>query len=399
MSYSQLATQYRPSPQRSSRQGATIDTILWHHQAGLNDDAVIASMVNRTRTVSANYTISNEGRITCVVDEEDRAWTSGSTRDGGKGAAWDRRAITIEIENETAAPDWRISDAAIAAAAALRIDIRRRHAIANELGHRNLWERFRASYPTFCPGPDTVARIASATVGPLPPASPHTPVRPSVAENGIDYQWGLSKRAVLAIQKGLARLGRYRGDQDGIAGSQTVSALQQWLKDNGHLPADYVVDGIPGIRYGQALQRLARPFGYLGPEDGRPGAYTSVALFLWASRLAAPVKRRPASAEGGDWSWWEPRGALAKRVQRALRNRGRYSGRIDGEFGPMTRRGVQISLAQSSIHAGDIDGTIERDEAFGVQEYAARFGDYRGPKDGAPREQSWVGFALGLERP
>jgi len=138
MTFSTLTAQHRPSTQRSSRQGAEIDTILWHHQAGLSDDAVIAAMVNRTRTVSANYTISNEGRITCVVDEEYRAWTSGSTSDGGKGAAWDRRAITVEIENESAAPDWRISSAAIAAAAALRADLRRRYNIINELGHRTL---------------------------------------------------------------------------------------------------------------------------------------------------------------------------------------------------------------------------------------------------------------------
>lgn len=396
MTFSTLTAQHRPSTQRSSRQGATVDTILWHHQAGLSDDAVIAAMVNRTRTVSANYTISNEGRITCVVDEEYRAWTSGSTSDGGKGAAWDRRAITVEIENESAAPDWRISSAAIAAAAALRADLRRRYNIINELGHRALWEAYRASYPTFCPGPDTVARIVAAAVGEMPPVAPPAPTPPPAR---IDYQWGLTKTAALAIQKGLARLGRYSGAQDGIAGPQTVTGLQQWLKDNGHLPADYVVDGVPGRRYGEALQRVARRFGYLGPIDGHPGAFTSIALALWASRLAAPVKRNPVKVEGSGWSWWEPRGALALRIQKALRARGRYAGKLDGVFGPLTRRGIQISLAQSGLHAGDIDGTIERDEAYGVQEYAARFGDYRGPKDGAPREQSWKGFALGLERP
>jgi N-acetyl-anhydromuramyl-L-alanine amidase AmpD len=65
-------------------------------------------MVKATKEVSANYAVSNEGRITGVVDEEDRAWTSGSTTDGGAGAAWDRRSITLEIENETAGGGWLV---------------------------------------------------------------------------------------------------------------------------------------------------------------------------------------------------------------------------------------------------------------------------------------------------
>lgn len=398
MSYSSLTNQYRPSTQRSSRQGAAIDTILWHHQAGTNDDQVISSMVLRTRTVSSNYTISNEGRITCVVDEEDRAWTSGSTTDGGKGAAWDRRSITVEIENQTGAPDWHISEAAIAAAARLRADLKRRYRIVNELGHRNLWERFRASYPTYCPGPITVARIQN--VGVIVPAQPATP-SPSVpiGSNGVNYGYGLSNAAVRAVQAGMARLGRYSGDIDGLAGPMTVRATQQWLKDHGFLAAGYTVDGVPGRTYMGALQTVVRKYGYEGPIDGVAGPNTSAAVERWAGSLALVVKTQPVVKEGRDWTWWEPTGDLAKRVQRALKARGRYAGPIDGVFGVNTRKGIQISLAQSGLHAGDRDGTMERDEAYGIQTYARKFGSYTGPLDGHPREMSWKGFALGLERP
>jgi len=176
MAYSNLTNQVRISNQSSPR-NSTIDTFLIHHQAGTNDDAVIAAMVSASRGVSANYTISNEGRITCVVPEERRAWTSGSPYDGGKGAAWDHRAVTVEIENESGAPDWRISGKALDSAARLLRDLRARYAIRNVLGHRDLWNTYRASYATFCPGPSTVAQIvALANIGSIPAGGGSTPI-------------------------------------------------------------------------------------------------------------------------------------------------------------------------------------------------------------------------------
>jgi hypothetical protein len=160
MTFSKQTNQVKISSQSMPRY-STIDTFLIHHQAGMNDDAVIAAMVSGSKGVSANYTISNEGRITCVVEEENRAYTSGSLRDGGKGAAWDHRAVTVEIENESGDPDWRISAKALDAAARLLIDLRSRYTIRHVLGHRDLWNTYGASYPTFCPGPETVMKIVS----------------------------------------------------------------------------------------------------------------------------------------------------------------------------------------------------------------------------------------------
>ena len=45
------------------------------------------------------------------------------------------------------------------------------------------------------------------------------------------------------------------------------------------------------------------------------------------------------------------------------------------------------------------DGQPGRGAAYGVQDYAKRFGDYTGPRDGKPGLKTWEGFALGLERP
>lgn len=132
----------------------------------------------------------------------------------------------------------------------------------------------------------------------------------------------------------------------------------------------------------------------------------------WIAAHADPPAIRPSGRQmfmtvlrlRKDWDWWEPTGDLGERVQRALAQRGRYnlpdgSARpIDGQFGFFTRCGVQETLRVSRVFVGRIDGKPGRGAAFGLQDYGRRFGDYRGRRDGHPRELSWTAFALGLER-
>lgn len=98
------------------------------------------------------------------------------------------------------------------------------------------------------------------------------------------------------------------------------------------------------------------------------------------------------------WSYWEPSGDLAKRVQRALAKKGRYSGAIDGIFGPATRKGVQLTI-RGVGYDGPIDGLIAGTGCGLIQEYAKKYGSYTGPIDKQLGAASWTGFALGLERP
>lgn len=404
MSFSGLTNQVRSSGQRSSRQGSGIDMFLLHHQASTNDDGTIAMMVSGSKEVSANYTVSNEGRITGVVDEEDRAWTSGSSSDGGKGAGYDRRAITLEIENESGAPGWAISPAAHESVARLLADLHQRRGIPltrdNVLGHRELYTRYGASYPTACPGVlnmDWVVNRAREILGKGPAPAPIPGNESTTAGISTNYGYGLSSAAQLGTQQALARLGRYSGVQDGAFGKLSVQAFQKYLKDLGLLSASYTVDGVPGAIYGTAVQKLAAKHGYTGPQDGAPGAATSTGISAWAASVGgAPVQ--PDQAGGRDWSYWEPTGELGKRVQRALAGMGRYSGAVDGVFGVNTRKGIQTTLNVSGIFPGVVDGVIERGGSYGIQKYAAKFGDYSGPIDGAPRDASWLGFAIGLER-
>lgn len=236
VTHSALTNKIRLSPQSSSRQGATIDTFLIHHTASVSGrgDGIVNMMVNRTRQVSSNYVIGNDGYLWMVVDEDLRAWTSGSTKDGGKGAAWDRRSITVEIVNEAGAPNWPLSAKAVDKAARLLIDLRRRYRIRNVLGHRDLWLQHRASYPTFCPGPDSVQRILNREReilggAPVPPASPWADVRAVQTRLNLWLaHWGVTPLLVVdgdygPKTRGAATLAQQKFGiaVDGVVGPQT----------------------------------------------------------------------------------------------------------------------------------------------------------------------------------
>lgn len=85
------------------------------------------------------------------------------------------------------------------------------------------------------------------------------------------------------------------------------------------------------------------------------------------------------------------------RVQRALTDMHRYSGPADGVFGTKTNEGVQLTIRKVG-YTGPIDGHVGAVGCRLIQEYAKKFGSYKGPVDGVLGENSWIGFALGLER-
>lgn len=74
------------------------------------------SFQNPSRGASANYCIGYEGEIVGCVDEDNRAWTSGSREN-------DYQAITIECSNDTTGGNWHISDATIESLIKLCVDI------------------------------------------------------------------------------------------------------------------------------------------------------------------------------------------------------------------------------------------------------------------------------------
>lgn len=131
----------------SARAGG-IDMCIWHHGATTSGAAIEALFEPGGRTVSATWTIYNTGKVVGKVPERFRPWTSAD-------AFYDGRALTAEVAN-LSTDGWTISDASYDAMGRLAAGAYRVYGVPldrdHHLGHRELYERFGASYATACPG-------------------------------------------------------------------------------------------------------------------------------------------------------------------------------------------------------------------------------------------------------
>ena len=159
---SSLATVDILSPNYDDRT-EKIDTITIHHMAGdISVETCGSIFSNPRRNASSNYGIDSTGKIACYVPEDKRSWCSGN-------AANDQRAITIEVANNSGAPDWTVSDQALESLVNLCVDICKRNGIP-----RLLWQNdpsligqtdrqnmtvHQWFQSTSCPGPYLLARM------------------------------------------------------------------------------------------------------------------------------------------------------------------------------------------------------------------------------------------------
>lgn len=150
MSNSPLVSYTKLSPNCSKPRNKPIIKITPHHMAGnLSVESCGAMFANSGRQASSTYGISSDGRIALYVDEANRPWTSSS-------AANDHQAVTIEVANDGGAPDWHVSDKALAALIDLCTDICNRNDIpslnftGDANGNLTQHNYFAA---TGCPGP------------------------------------------------------------------------------------------------------------------------------------------------------------------------------------------------------------------------------------------------------
>ncbi len=111
-----------------------------------------------------------------------------------------------------------------------------------------------------------------------------------------------------------------------------------------------------------------------------------------------PYIKNAMNGGGGSWAFNPPAADMQARIQRALKNRGRYNGPVDGVWGVNTIKGIQTTIKNVG-YTGAVDGVPGPATCRYVQEYARRFGDYKGPIDSVLGPNGWAGFALGLERP
>lgn len=120
---SPLVTYKKISPNKNSPRNHVIDTITIHCMAGnLSVERCGDVFSPTTRQASSNYGVGSDGRIAMYVEEKDRSWCTSN-------AANDNRAITIEVANDGGAPDWHVSDKAMASLIELVADICKRNSI------------------------------------------------------------------------------------------------------------------------------------------------------------------------------------------------------------------------------------------------------------------------------
>lgn len=162
-----------------------IDTITIHHMAG-NLSVETCGQLFHKKKGNSNYGIGSDGRIALYVEEKNGAWTSSNKTN-------DMRSITIEVANNSGAPNWTISAQALNSLLLLCADICRRNDIkalvwsankSDRINHRNgcnmtMHKDFAA---TACPGPfiESIEGLIAIAVNQMLTQSPYT-------INGYDY--------------------------------------------------------------------------------------------------------------------------------------------------------------------------------------------------------------------
>lgn len=231
MSNSSFVSYTQISP-NSRERTAPIRKITIHHAAMVK--ASLADLggafASASRVSSSNYGIDCDGNIGLFVEESRRAITSSST-------ANDNEAITIEVINSKGAPNWEVSDQALAALIDLCVDICKRNGIerlnftGDKTGNLTQHNYFAA---TECPGPYLKSKfqyIADAVNKQL-----GVEVKPDFTLDMRILRKGCSGEDVRALQYLLHANGCPCGNADGIFGAKTGAAVEQYQRKKNLTP-------------------------------------------------------------------------------------------------------------------------------------------------------------------
>ena len=142
-----------------SRNGQPITGAVVHHGAGTDVLGYVANA--NSRSSHPTYHIANDGTVTGIVHPDRRPYSTGHSVDAN--------AVTFEIDNETGAPEWRVSAAALESLAQVlahhaKESPREDRAEINEPGRAQsgFWVGWHAQYvATACPGPFVIPRMPS----------------------------------------------------------------------------------------------------------------------------------------------------------------------------------------------------------------------------------------------
>lgn len=240
MSNSKLVSYTLISPHSTNPRNRKIDTITIHHMSGnLSIEACGAEFARPAKRASSNYGIGSDGRIGMYVEEKNRSWCSSSP-------ANDHRAVTIEVANDGGAPDWHVSDKALAALIDLCADICQRNGIdclndtGDTTGNLTMHKWFAA---TDCPGPyleskfPYIAAEVNKRLGldgtPVVPEADTAPVKPKRLEGLPLLKRGSEGETVRALQLLLIGNGISCGKHgaDGDYGPDTENAVEVFQEE------------------------------------------------------------------------------------------------------------------------------------------------------------------------
>lgn len=87
----------------------------------------------------------------------------------------------------------------------------------------------------------------------------------------------------------------------------------------------------------------------------------------------------------------------AAQIQQILKDKGYYTGTIDGIFGPLSWTAIQKWLVNYGLYSGSIDGIPGPLTYRGFQLYGKKNDNYGGPLDGILGPRSWAGFLQTLK--
>lgn len=270
MVHSPLTNKILRTSKYSSRQGLRIRRAIVHHWAGIYGG--VERLVYSREAASANYIILSDGTLISSVPEEFRAWTSGSfTADGC--------SVTIEIQNETLGPEYRVSAAAQNTVMRLLADLARRYqwgAIRRGIevrGHHEFQN-------TNCPGPYVWPRLSTLadqaqsllTTGKTPTGNTGTTSSAGVQGDPGVYAWQVDQN----------RYGNAGLVEDGSMGPRSqawktwVKALQQALRTAPGGSPTLTIDGSYGPATQACVRSIQRAGGLL--PDGIAGPATTTYL-------------------------------------------------------------------------------------------------------------------------
>jgi N-acetylmuramoyl-L-alanine amidase len=235
---------WRPSPNFGERaEGLAVDLLILHYTDMESAGAAIDWLCNPVANVSCHYVVAEDGTITQLVDERQRAWHAGVSSWHGEDDI-NSRSIGIEIANrghDHGYPDF--PDAQIDSVIALACDICARHGIRPEriLAHSDVApDRKRDPGEKF-----PWARLAAAGVGHF--------VEPEPIRGGRFFSPGETGSPIEALQAMLALYGyplQITGVYD-LETTQVVTAFQRHFRPQ-------QVDGIADSSTIATLHRLAR---------------------------------------------------------------------------------------------------------------------------------------------